>query len=96
MAIHGKFYSTTYTTGSEVAEDLVSKIEDDLGLSDLKLKKVKLASSGSFAVDVNGLGVYSTPNDLSGSFCLNLDAGDVLVHSLLIEETSTIHVETIF
>jgi hypothetical protein len=86
--IQGKYYS--FTSASVVAgDDLMVKAETALGLSNIVAKKLTLISSGSLAIDINNLGVYSTLyRDADSLYKLSLDGYDCMIDSLKIGETS--------
>jgi len=98
MDIFGKYYSTIITTGSEVyGSDLFDTIETDLGISPVTAKKLTVVSSGSLSVQLNDSGTYYVLSDYSGSYLLQLNAGDVYVNSLKIKEGGrTIFVEIVY
>lgn len=88
--IMGTFYSGNFTTGSVTGgECLIEKIETALGLANITAKKLTYISSGSYMVDVNNLGTYSSLwADSDGNYKLSLDGYDVAVSSFKIKETS--------
>jgi hypothetical protein len=88
--IMGTFYSNTFTTGSVTgSEDLMEKVEANLGLGNVIVKKLTYISSGSYAIDINNTGTWSYLwPDADGNYKLSLDGYDVQVSSFRIKETS--------
>lgn len=85
---YGNYFS--FTSACVVAgTDLISVAETLTGRSDILAKKLTLISSGSLAIDINGLGVYSTLYaDADLLYKLSLGTDDCLVGSLVIRDDS--------
>jgi len=88
MGIAGTYFS--YTSGSVDANtDLITKAETLTGVPTINAKKLTLITGGSLAFDINGLGTDSRLyQDTDGLYKLSLDAGDVIVSSLKISQTT--------
>jgi hypothetical protein len=89
IPLRGKYYSFTSASVS-AGEDLVTTLATQVGKTDgIVLKKLTLISSGSLAIDINDLGVYSTLfADADGLYKLALDANDVEIRSLVSQSVS--------
>jgi hypothetical protein len=92
IGLYGYYYSFTASAVS-VGEDLVSTIATRLGgtraTNGIVPKKLTLISSGSLALDINGLGVYSTLfADADGLYKLALDGQDVQIKSMVSQAVS--------
>lgn len=88
LGIQGRFFSFTSASVS-ANQDLIARAETLTGISNIVAKKITLISSGSLAIDINGLGVNSTLyQDADLLYKLSLDARDVEVSSLVIGQTS--------
>ncbi len=87
--LYGKYFS--FTSASITAgEDLVETLATQIGNTDgIVPKKITLISSGSIAIDINNLGVYSTLfADADSLYKLSLDSNDVEIKSIVSEEDS--------
>jgi len=88
--LFGKFYSNTFTTGSVTGgEDLIAKVETNIGATKILVKKLTYIASGSYSIDINSSGSYSALHmNADGEYRIDLDSNDVLVNSLKVLETS--------
>ena len=87
--LFGKFYSNTFTTGSVTGgEDLIAKMETELGITKMNPKKLTYIASGSWAININDTGYSQLYMDTDGMYKLSLDSFDILVNTFKIQETS--------
>ena len=86
--IQGKYFS--FTSASVVAgTDLITTAETLSGQSNIIAKKITIISSGSLAIDINGLGAYSTLyQDADLLYKLSLGENDCVISSLVIGQDS--------
>lgn len=87
--IQGRYYS--FTSASVVAgTNLIETVKTRIGNNNLVARKLTLISSGSLAIDINNLGVYSTLyQDVDLLYKLSLGEDDCVISSLVIGETTT-------
>jgi len=85
---YGNYFS--FTSACVVAgTDLITVAETLSGKSNILATKLTLISSGSIAIDINGLGAYSTLyEDADLLYKLSLGDGDCLVGSLIVQGDS--------
>jgi len=86
--LSGKYYSNTFTTSGAAAE-LLTQFRSQCGNDDAVLKKMTLISAVNIGVKINGASAYSYLYLNSDSvYALSLDARDIIVSSLVIEQGS--------
>jgi hypothetical protein len=90
IGLYGYYYSFS-ASAVTAGEDLISTIATKVGRTNgIVPKKLTLISSGSLALNINGLGVYSTLfADADGLYKLALDGQDVEIKSMVSQALSS-------
>lgn len=85
--IQGQYFS--FTSASVVAgDDLISIAEGKIGVSGIVAKKVDISTSGSLAFSINGGASSTLFKDTDNIYRLSLSAFDIMVGSIVINQTS--------
>ena len=87
MGIAGRYFS--FTSGSvDAGTDLIEEAEKLSGNSNIVAKKLTLVSSGCVIVNINSSGSSHLLENTDHQWVLSFDAGDILVSSLRISNSS--------
>jgi len=87
MDLFGNYFSTNLS-GATAGDDILELLEAEIGNSNMIVKKLALITVADIGLDVNTRGVYSHLwKDADLNYKLALDANDVLIGSMIVEDT---------